>query len=167
VVGPDAGVAEATEGRRADWLFVRIFLVTFPAVAVLAGAIGVLLVATTGRLSWVAVPGLIGIAAALSAVHAATELASYPLRVEMRPSGLSLTYAKFTIEAPWEDWTPIARSRMTGGIALRARWGTPKGYLVSPQQALRIARYPSRPPWPEGEELFPSIEPISGRPNPP
>ena len=76
----------------------------------------------------------------------------------MSASTLSLSYPKFVIEAPWEDWTPIGRSRMTGGIAFRTRWGSPRGYLVSPAQARRIYRFSLRPVWSEGEELVPNTE---------
>ncbi|MCI4357610.1 MAG: hypothetical protein L3J95_04490 [Thermoplasmata archaeon] len=147
------------EGRESGWLFVRLFVTTFPPLAVLAGAIGLLLVETSTRLSWVAVPALVAIAAVLSAVHARTELSAYPVRITLSPFGLSLTYATFHIEAPWEDWTPIGRSRMTGGVALRARWGSPRGYFVTPGQARHLYRYPARPPWPDTAELFTRLEP--------
>lgn len=154
-----AGAATEEVGRATGRLAARIFLVTFPALALLAGALGALLIATTSRISWVALPGLVGVAAALSAVHARSEVAGYPVRIRMTPAALSLSYPKFEIEAPWEDWTPFGRSRMTSGVALRARWGSPRGYLVTPEQATQIWRHPSHPDWPGLEGLFPKVEP--------
>lgn len=152
-------------GREAGPLFARIVAWTFPPLALLGGLIGVLLVETTARISWLAVPGLIGVAALLALVQAQTELSGYPVRVTLRPAGLTLAYPKFVIEAPWEEWTPVARNRMTGGVTLRTRWGSTAGYRVTGPQARRLRAYPARPDWPQVAELFPP-EPDGRPPSP-
>ncbi|HEV2166026.1 MAG TPA: hypothetical protein VGS23_03470 [Thermoplasmata archaeon] len=155
MAGKDVDGSEEV-GRETRWLFVRLLLTTFPPLALLGGILGVLFVETTPRLPAGVIPALVGVAGALASVHAWTEVGTYPTRVRLSPTTLSLTYPKFGIEAPWEDWTPIGRSRLTGGIAFRTRWGSPRGYLVSPDQARRIYRFRPRSAWPDGPGAGPS-----------
>ena len=145
MAGSEGAPAEVAV-RETGHLFLRIFATTFPLLGALAGVLGALLTTTASRIPWTVVPALIAIAAAISAVHARGEVAVYPVQVTMTPRELTLSYARFHIEAPWEEWTAIGRSRMTGGTALRTRWGSPKGYFVSPSQADSILRYRAAPP---------------------
>ncbi len=142
---------------RALWW--RNLVFTFPPVGVLAGIVGAMLVLAVPALSYGVIPGLIALAAALSAVHASTELSTYARRVRIGPGGLSLAYPKFTIEAPWSKWRPVSRKRMTGGIVLHTAMGRRTGYLVTAEQARHIRDLPGRPKWPEGEELFEALGP--------
>jgi hypothetical protein len=146
--------AEIVVARETGALWGRVFVYIFPAVAGFGGVLGGTLVLALPGLSYWVIPGLGAVAAGLAAVQATTELSAYALEVRIGPRGLALTYSKFAIEAPWAEWHPVARRRLTGGIALRTSEGRSAGYLVTAGQARRIRDFPGRPKWTEGEELF-------------
>ncbi|MCI4348870.1 MAG: hypothetical protein L3J93_01445 [Thermoplasmata archaeon] len=92
-------------------------------------------------------PALLLVVTILAVGHALSRIPAYARSVRIGPGGLSIGNGKYEISAPWDHWSPLGHSWITGGVSFRCLPDERRYYVVTPEQARAILRHPLCPPW--------------------